>query len=264
MTVQPLWEAAYQRARGSDALDTPERLVAFGRRLQAIAESIEDREIANAYRVVLTQRYTEEFGPAPALARPASQPPGQGAEDAIGASPQGQDRPNRSISPIAASLVNAALDHPSWLAGDAEQIRSSGFGDPALRTISLAILRALEANADGVGPKGWLRQVLLGNGFSEELRQIAESQAGSGAPYLLPGIAEPLAHRVWQHTLTAHNRLYALRHMFDQDDGSLIDALGQATFLEYRGELDRLRSAFRSGYFWEQLVAGLQQMSENE
>lgn len=270
LTIQPLWQAVYERARGTEELNTPERLVAFRQKLLAAADKVGDPDIGAMYRSMMLSRYSEDHpaeNPPPQASASCDEPVEQEDRHEPAPAVSSPTAPGSSfdtISPIAASLLHAGVENPDWISQEIDQIISSGFGDPGLRTVADMITKAIGLGSQGAVDKKWLRELLVENGFAEELEKAAAVKDRSGAPYLLPRLSEPLARLVWRHTLTAHNRYHALKHMFDHDNGSLIDALGQATFLEFRGELDRLRSSFRSGYFWEQLVAGLQQIAENE
>ena len=260
--THPFVEALFIRERDLEPLDTPERRTALKTRLRQAAQSIQDRELAEAYREELAARFDAAF-PTAAQGAPFRQQaftPGArgrrgaraGAEPwAMPPTPEGRaaaKRLARSPEPLAAALAKAALEDPPRLDAHLESFGAAGFGDPALAELAREIV-SLRLEGD-VLDTGALARHLAQKGFGVLLGEIDEAAARSGAPFLDPNRPLSDARALWSHAFESLTRMAALEDALASAKAEIGDAAGAARLVRLKSERDALKRAIRTGSIW--------------
>ena len=258
--THPFVEALFVRERDLEPLDTPERRTALRGRLRQAAQTIQDRELAEAYREELGARFDAAFpktAPAPSYGQ-SSQGRGArrgfkpGAEPwAMAPTPEGRaaaKRLARSPEPLAAALAKGVLEDPARLDGCLEAFEAAGFGDEALLELAREII-SLRLEGD-VLDTGALARHLAQKGFGVLLGEIDEAAARSGAPFLDPNRPLSDARALWSHAFESLTRMAALEDALTSAKAEIGDAAGAARFVRLKSERDALKRAIRTGSIW--------------
>lgn len=216
--TKPFVVALFERERDLEELDTPERKAGLRQRLRAAAGTIADKDLAQAYKDDLRDRYDELFQ------RSRSGPPQDGGGYGGGGGGGGfRDRPftPRSgggtwkngkreppdpglrpiarvqivgrIKPFNAAVALAAIDHPGWARSYDEAIERVGFGDPRLKPLAHELFLALCDDCPDDTP---LRERLGRKGLSEPLAEI-QRLAQADAPFLDARFDPAKARALW-------------------------------------------------------------------
>jgi DNA primase len=218
--TKPFVQALFERERDLEPLDTPERKAGLRQRLRAAATTIADKDLAQAYKDDLRERYDELFQ------RSRGGPPNDGGGYGGGYGGGGggfRDRPftprngggtwkngkreppdpglrptarvqiTGRIKPFHAAIALAAIDHPGWARSYDEAIERVGFGDPRLKPLSHEVFMAL---CDDHGDDIPLRERLSRKGLSEPLAEI-ERLAVADAPFLDARFDPAKARALW-------------------------------------------------------------------
>jgi len=220
--TKPFVVALFERERDLEELDTPERKAGLRQRLRAAAGTIADKDLAQAYKDDLRERYDELFQ----RRRPPQD--GGGGGDYGGGGGGGfrdggrpftprngggggtwrngkREPPDPGLRPIAkaqiggrinpfhAAVALAAIDHPGWARSYDEAMERIGFGDPRLQPLSHALFAALcDDHADDLS----LREILSRKGLSGLLAEI-ERLALADAPFLDARYDPAKARALW-------------------------------------------------------------------
>lgn len=257
----PFVEVLFAREREAEPLDTPERRAGLKARLRAAAASIQDKDLAAAYRDDLFGRLDALFGrpaapPAaggpraaqkPYVRRDPRRPVWEDAPLTAEARVQGQ-RLRRSIEPVPAALAKAALAEPAWLDPQLEALEAHGFGDPGLSDLAKEIIR-LRLNADMLDSDALARH-LAARGFGALLGEIDKAALKSGAPFLDPDTAPTLARSQWTHAFEHVARMAALGVAIEAAKSDLAGRAGMEAIERMKVERDALRRAVGTGTVW--------------
>ena len=257
--THPFVEALFVRERDLEPLDTPERRTALRARLRQAAQTIQDRELSEAYREALSARFDAAFPKPPPAAPYAQQPfqrggwrrsrPGQPwLMPPMPESKAAAKRLARSPEPLAAALAKAAIEDPPRLDGRLEEFEASGFGDPVLEELASEII-SLRLEGDVLDTAALARH-LAQKGFGVLLGEIDEAAARSGAPFLDPHRPQADARALWSHAFESLTRMAALENALLSAKAEIGDADGAARFVRLKSERDALKRAIRTGAIW--------------
>jgi DNA primase len=257
-------DALFGRERDLEPLDTPERRAGLKGRLRNAAAAIQDKDLSQAYREELLNRFDGLF------ARPA-QGQGYGQQDRPFSqrrrtgSWRGEDRfPDRGpptaegmaaarrladgLEPIAAAVAKGALDDPGRLDERLEALEVHGLGHPALNDLASEIIR-LRLTADVLDSEGLSRH-LTSRGFGALLGEIDRAARISGAPFLNPDLPQDAARTLWSHAFEVLNRMAALESALSAAKTELTESSDTQAFMRLKGERDALKRAIRTGTVW--------------
>lgn len=262
--TKPFVEVLFQREAELEPLDTPERKAGFKKRLRALAAQIEDKDLAEAYRNDLLERYDGLVTPQRTAKTPfvpggvqggfpggARQPwkPGQKREVFI---PPAMEETRRAavnlkaaLDPTSAGLAQGLIDNPDWMLDQVEGLEAYGFGDEALTPLAKALI-ALSFQHEGLDRLSLSRH-LQKQGLGALLSEIQKAALKSGAPFLSPDISSADAHSRWLQAFNAVSRLTAL----DRALNSAREQVGTEFFSRLKLERDALRKSLRSGQIWQ-------------
>jgi DNA primase len=258
--TRPFVEVLFEREREREPLDTPERRAGFKRRLRDAASLIADRDLAEAYRRDLLDRYDAVAAPAgdrgsrggggaPFQPRPwrkgappPLQPPTEEGRSAA-------RRLARALEAVPAALAQAALDDPARVDPHLETLERDGFGDPALDPLASEIVR-LRLSAETLDSDS-LRRHLAARGYAALLGETARAARKSGAPFLDPELPLQTARAQWSQAYEVMARMAALESALSSAKSELGAGAGDASgFMRLKAERDALRRAIRTGTVW--------------
>ncbi len=263
----PFVDVLFNRERDVEPLDTPERRAGLKQRLRAVAGAIAEKDLAQAYRDELLQRFDHLF----ASARGGSTSPvfranGQGGRrpwrgaEPISPfpTPEGVAAAKRlatDIEPAPAALAKQALLDPHVLDEHLEALERHGFGDAALSQLAKEIIR-LRLEAEHLDSEA-LQRHLAATGFSALLTDIDRAAPKSGAPFIQSDVTLAAARAQWSYAFGILSRLAALEQALtaakqDLAGGSLPNGSGAAVFMSLKTERDALRRAVKLGTIWAQ------------
>jgi DNA primase len=253
--TQPFVDVLFARERDLEPLETPERRTALKARLRNAANSIEDKDLASAYRDELLKRLDALFGRAPA-AQSASRgswrrDPRRPAYEDAPLTAEGRAaglRLHRSIEPLAAALAKGALSDPVRLDPHMEALEAYGFGDPALADLAKQIIR-LRLDAD-ILDSGSLARHLAGEGFGALLGEIDKAALKSGAPFLKSDTPPAVAKSQWSQAFEALTRMAALGEAIEAAKSDLAGRSGMEAIERMKIERDALKRAIGTGTVW--------------
>jgi DNA primase len=214
--TKPFVQALFERERDLEELDTPERKAGLRQRLRAAAATIADKDLAQAYKDDLRERYDALFQ----RVRPQSNEGGGyggggGFRDSgrpfvprsggggwkngkreppdPGLRPIARAQIGGRINPFHAAIALAAIDHPGWARSYDEAVERIGFGDPRLQPLAQELFAAL---CDDHGDDVSLRERLNRRGLSGALAEV-ERIAQSDAPFLDKRFDPAKARSLW-------------------------------------------------------------------
>jgi DNA primase len=275
--TRPFVEALFQRERDLEPLDTPEHRAGLKARLRAAAGTIQDKDLAQAYRDDLLGRLDQLFAasrPQPAHVQQGGFRPGggggrggqrwrpNGPPPPVPPTPEGRAGAkalHRSLPPSIAAVVQAALDHPDWLDPHLEDLEHYGFGDPGLDDLAREIIRLRlafdpgdagedDAGGGGLDSAGLVRH-LADRGYGALLMEIARAAGKSSAPFLSPEPIEP-AKDQWSQAFEVLTRMAALENALSAAKADASQGLDAGAFSRLKAERDALRRAIKSGTVW--------------
>ena len=250
--TKPFVEALFDRERDREPLDTPERRAGLKGRLRGAAALIADKDLSEAYRRDLLERYETLIGPRTAAApftprwRKGAPPPLQAPTQ------EGRTAAKRlagALEPVAAALAHAALEDPDRLDEHFEALERGGFGDPALDRLASEIIR-LRLSAESLDSES-LRRHLASRGFAALMGETARAAAKSGAPFLDPELPLQTARALWSQAYEVMARMAALESALSSAKAELgPEATDASGFMRLKAERDALRRAIRTGTLW--------------
>ncbi len=262
--ARPLVEVLFARERDLEPLDTPERRTALKSRLRQAAATIQDRELAEAYREELLRRYDEAFprvssafgGGGPRSGAGGFRPGAGGPRNGQSAwrppsTPEGRAAAKRlagALDPLAAAIAKAALADPHRLDGHLEDLDRISFGDPALQELAKEIIR-LRLEDDVLDTEALARH-LAGQGFGGLLSEVDKAAAISGAPFLDSNVPLAAARTLWSHAVESLTRMAALESALGSAKAELEGVADAARLLRLKAERDALKRAIRTGTIW--------------
>ncbi|MFA7263259.1 MAG: DNA primase [Caulobacter sp.] len=255
----PFADALFVRERDQEPLDSPERKAGLKQRLREKANTIADKDLAQAYRDDLLGRFDLLFQKPQQGARTPFIPnrpwkpggrPGQVFESAY-PTPEGKAAARRlatALDPLAAALARGALEDPHRLDDHLEAVEKAGFGDPALSALAAEIIR-LRLEADHLD-SGALNRHLRERGFAGLLTDIDRAAAQAGAPFLKQDVTLATARSQWTYAFEVLNRLAALEAAISSAKGNLGGRSDMAALERLKAERDTLKRSVRSGSLW--------------
>ena len=268
-------EALFERERDLEPLDTPEHRAGLKARLRAAAATIQDKDLAQAYRDDLLNRLDELLAASrpnrqggPFQAGPPRPPwtPGKRGKDMrrpelipVPPTPQGRAGARSlhlSLPAAVAALVQGALDHPAWLDDHLEALEAHGFAEPALNGLVSEIIR-LRLDADhahddegaALDSAGLVRH-LADKGYSALMTEIARAAAKSAAPFLSEDRPDGSAREQWSQAFEVLTRMAALENALSVAKADASQGLDAGAFSRMKAERDALRRAIKSGTVW--------------
>jgi DNA primase len=265
--TRPFVTALFERERDLEPLDTPERRAGLKSRLRQAAASIEDKDLAQAYRDELFARFDELFQrPAPAAGRgPGFRPParapgrkGRWNEPAYVTAPStpegvaGAKSLHRAVQPVAAAVAQGALDNPAWLEDHLEVMETHGFGDPALKELASEIIRlrlGIEDEGAALDTQGLVRH-LADLGYGSLMAEITKAARKSGAPFLLLAQTSHVAQAQWTQAFEVLTRVAALDNALSAAKADAARGLDAPSFSRLKSERDALKRAIKTGTVW--------------
>jgi DNA primase len=251
-------DALFIRERDLEPLDTPERRAGFKARLRQAAGVIADKDLQQAYRDALLERYDALFAkPAreAAFDRPREgRKPWRGGREAapLAPTPEGKAAAKRlaeRMDPMAAALARYAVGDPGVLDDHLEDaFTAGGFGNPALAKLTREIIR-LRLESDHLDSHVMQRH-LAACGFSALLTDIDRAAATSGAPILQDDVSLDARRSQWSRGFAALARVAALDDAIGAAKGNLRGRPDMAALERLKGERDALKRAIRTGTIW--------------
>jgi DNA primase len=252
-------DALFIRERDLEPLDTPERRAGFKGRLRQLAGQIADKDLQQAYREALLQKFDEVFARPPAERRPDSRPrdgarwgKGRGPAWIEPSTPEGKAAAKRlaqGLESMAATLAKYALQDPAVLDDHLEDsFTSHGFGETALANLTKEIIR-LRLDADHLDSHALARH-LASCGFSALLTDIDRAAATSGAPIFKDDVSLDARRSQWSRGYAALSRVAALDDAIDAAKANLRGRDDMAAVERLKGERDALKREIRMGTIW--------------
>ncbi|WP_374472577.1 DNA primase [Phenylobacterium sp.] len=251
-------DALFIRERDLEPLDTPERRAGFKARLRQAAAAIADKDLQQAYRDALLEKYDALFAK-PAREASFERPregrkPWRGGREAapLAPTPEGKAAAKRlaeRMDPIAATLAHYAVGDPAVLDDHLEDaFTAGGFGNPALAKLTREIIR-LRLESDHLDSHVMQRH-LAACGFSALLTDIDRAAATSGAPILKDDVSLDARRSQWSRGFAALARAAALDDAIGAAKGNLRGRADMAALERLKGERDALKRAIRTGTIW--------------
>jgi DNA primase len=260
----PFVDALFTLQRDAQTLDTPERRAALKGRLREVAAAIQDKDLSQAYREELLNRFDALFArpqnaQAQAQARPLQQRRrsggGRWGDDRFvdrspptAAGKAAALRLAEGLDPLAAAVAKGALDDPARLDARLEVLEVHGLGHPALNDLASEIIR-LRLEADVLDSEGLTRH-LTTRGFGALLGEIDRAARIAGAPFLNPDLPQDAARTSWSHAFEVLTRMAALESALSVAKAELTDSSDTQAFMRLKGERDALKRAIRTGTVW--------------
>ena len=272
--TKPFAEALFERERDAQTLDTPERRAGLKGRLRAAAASIQDKDLAHAYREDLLARFDALFARSPGAAsmrgaagRPGARPFRRGRWDpepwtfpgpALTVTRKLEESQPNAFEPGLAAVVEGALRNPRWLDDHLEVLEAQGFGDPALGELASEIIRLRLSHDDGGegGEEGLaldsadLVRHLAERGFGALLTEIARAARMSAAPFLSADPSDALAKDQWSQAFEVLTRMAALESALKTAKAEAGRGLDTGAFSRLKAERDALKRAIKAGTVW--------------
>jgi len=260
--TQPFVEVLFKREQELEPLDTPERKAGLKKRLRALAAQIEDKDLAEAYRQDLLQRFDRLFVTAPQGTSGGARPPfqrggfsrgGRFAEPPSYVTPEG-GRAAKALSvaldPMSAAVAQGLLEHPEWLMDHIEALETYGLGDPALEGLAKAVVGASFIH-DPLD-RQTLNRHLKNQGYDALLSGIQTAALRSASPFLAQDISLADAHDRWLTAFNALARLTALERALISAKAGAMQGFDADIFARTKLERDVLRKALKSGQIFEE------------
>ena len=257
-------DALFTREHDLEPLDTPERRAGFKNRLRNAAGQIADKDLQQAYREALMERF-DATGPKARAAPEQGARPQRGnaggsrgwrggGREWIDPAPTeaGREAARRlavSIDPVAAALAKYAIAAPGVLDEHLENsFLAKGFGVEALAKLTGETI-GFRLEADHLD-SATLARHLASCGFNALLTDIDRAAAKSGAPILKPDVSLDVARSQWSQAFAGLSRLVALDEAIASAKGNLSGRSDMEALERLKGERDTLKRAIRTGTIW--------------
>ena len=213
-TTRPFVEVLFEQAQTvAGDLDTPERRTSLKAELRKLAASIADRDLSDAYKQDLLDRFRLLTAPSQDAVRSAANTLSQhrwakGAKGRLdkqgissgGPSPEGRAAARRlttAFRPVAAAVAQAVVRDPDLIDSHFETLEAQGFGDPLLESFAQEVIR-LRLSHPALDSAGFGRH-LASSGFAEMLAEISRAADQARALFLQPDIPAERARALWSH-----------------------------------------------------------------
>jgi DNA primase len=253
-------DALFARERDLEPMDTPERRAGLKSRLRQAAALIADKDLAQAYREALFERYDGLFAQRPAR---IDSPPERGRRGR-GGSWRGPEPPRpptaegraaakrlaQQFEPSPAAMALYALTDPAVLDDHLEDaFTANGFGESALAPLIQEIIR-LRLEAEHLDSDSLARH-LASCGFSALLIDIDRAAAAAGAPFNHQDVSLDARRSQWSHGFGSLRRLAALEDSLTAAKRDLAGGGASADdLMRLKTERDALKRAIRTGTIW--------------
>jgi DNA primase len=261
-------DALFMRERDLEPLDTPERRAGLKGRLRNAAGVIADKDLQQAYREALLERFDGIFaktreerggGESAYRARPPWKPGqprpvrnAQGGWGDLPSTPEGKAAAKRlagGMDAVPAALAIYAIQDPTVLDDHMEDaFTARGFGERVLEDLTKEIIR-LRLESDHLDTAA-LQRHLASCGFSALLTDIDRAAATSGAPILNHDVSLDARRSQWSRGYAALSRVAALDDALEAAKGNLRGRSDMAVIERLKGERDALKRAIRTGTIW--------------
>jgi DNA primase len=252
----PFVDALFTKERELEPLDTPEHRAGLKQRLRGAANTIADKDLAQAYRDELLKRFDALFSAGqpqraqtPWQRRPAGR--WRGREELLPSTMEGKAAAKRlsgAVDPVTAAVAKGALDDPPRLDEHLEELEAYGFGDPLLSELAKEIIH-LRLGADHLDTEGLARH-LRAQGYAGLLTDIDRAASQSGAPFLKQDVTLAAARSEWSHAFAVLTRVAALERALDTAKRDLAEGASASALMRLKTERDKLRRAIKTGTIW--------------
>ncbi len=212
--TRPFVEVLFEQAQtAAGDLDTPERRTSLKSELRKLAATIADRDLSEAYKQDLLDRFRVLTAPSQEAVSFAADVLSRHrwAKDATrrldkqgisrgGPSPEGRAAAKRlttAFRPVAAAVAQAIIRDPDLIDAHFETLEAQGFGDPYLESFAKEVIR-LRLSYPALDSQGFGRH-LASSGFADILAEIARAAALAKALFLQPDIPAERARALWSH-----------------------------------------------------------------
>ncbi len=257
--TRPFVDVLFEREReAASPLDTPERRTAFKAGLRKVSATIADRDLSEAYRQHLLDRFRIETAPTREEVsfaadtfnrqrqfKAADRRLQQRGISSAGLSPEGRAGARRLVAafrPVAAAVAEAVVRDPALIDDHFETLEAQGFGDPLLESFAREVIR-LRLIHPSLDSQDFGRH-LASSGFAEMLGQISRAAEQAKALFLQPDIPTERARALWSH---AFERLI-LKATLDRAIGEAkSDHESDAVLKALKSERDAIEREIRSG-----------------
>ena len=255
----PLVEALFVRERDVEPLDTPERRMAFKARLRQAAQTIHEKDLAEAYRQELLARFDSAFPREPAArfqgsgvsaygrGRNFRPPPAPTTPEAKSAASRLTQR-SKVPDPIPAAVASMVLAHPDVMEGHLEQLEAIGFGDPALSDLAKEIIR-LRLEGDVLDSEALARH-LAAKGFGVLLSEVDKAAKRAALSFLDPNLPLAAAKSSWAHAFDLLARLSTIEDAIVSAKARLETRRDMEAMEGLKAERDALRRSIGWGSDW--------------
>ena len=213
-TTRPFVEVLFEQAQTvAGDLDTPERRTSLKAELRKLAASIADRDLSDAYKQDLLDRFRLLTAPSQDAVRSAANTLSQhrwakgakGRLDKQGISSAGSDcrRSRRRQASDRRLQARRRRRRPGGGARSGpdrrhfETLEAQGFGDPLLESFAQEVIR-LRLSHPALDSAGFGRH-LASSGFAEMLAEISRAADQAKALFLQPDIPAERARALWSH-----------------------------------------------------------------
>jgi DNA primase len=259
--TRPFVEMLYEHAQaGAGALDTPERRTSLKAELRKLAASIADRELAEAYKQDLLDRFRLSTAPSKDEVRFAAntlnrhrqakdadrrlQKQGISSEGSTAYGREAAQRLSVAMRPVAAALAKALLVHPELIDEQIEALEVQGLGDEGLETFAREIIRLRLMHPDL--DSGALGRHLAEAGLGNVLKEIERAATLAKAPFALPDMPSERARAEWSRAYAVLLDVAALERAIKEAklEGDF-DALGSL-----KTKRDAQKRKIASGELW--------------
>ncbi len=212
--TRPFVEVLFEHAQtAAGELDTPERRTSLKSELRKLAATIADRDLSEAYKQDLLDRFRVLTAPSQEAVSFAADVLSRHrwAKDATrrldkqgisrgGPSPEGRAAAKRlttAFRPVTAAVAQAIIRDPDLIDAHFETLEAQGFGDPYLESFAKEVIR-LRLSYPALDSQGFGRH-LASSGFADILAEIARAAALAKALFLQPDIPAERARALWSH-----------------------------------------------------------------
>ena len=258
--TQPFVEVLFEQAQGAAGeLDTPERRTSLKAELRKLAAAIGDRDLSDAYKQDLLDRFRLLTAPSQDAVRSAANVLSQhrwakGAGRRLdksgvsqgGPSPEGRAAARRlttAFRPVAAAVAQAVIRDPDLIDSHFETLEAQGFGDPLLESFAKEVIRLRLSNPT-LDSQGFGRH-LASSGFTDMLAEIARAADQAKALFLQPDIAAERARALWSHAFEQLIRKAALDRAVGDAKSDLEPDV--RVIIQLKAERDAVDRDIRSG-----------------
>jgi DNA primase len=264
---QSFVDALFEREKSIGLLATPEQKAGLRKRLKALALQIADKDLQDAYRNDLIDRYDSLFRPKTnPIGFPIPFQPNQNRRvlkkgafnqysnpipsSALNESKAAAKALSQSLDPLLASVFVYWLGHMDDGLDFLEPIDQAISLEPCFKPLGEFLLERIFSSSRLDKPD--LERHMADKGLDKLWQDIQAAAPKSSAPYLNQETPHARRQRLWLTTVNALSRLAALQYALNlacqnmQSDPAQIEQMGRL-----KTDLDELRRALKSGQIWQ-------------